>query len=274
MRISKVRSFIESHLYLLLIPLMGMFNLSCNKENVENELHETYNYKQYSGSSMEYTDHQIFRGIVFAQNPVADEIPELSGLDIRTFDINDTLLTEIESLYDQTLNVVDSLHPGFVNEFASAMRSGNHLLISSQIDSAQLILSEVVANTLNTYDASLQNDSTLSTDANHLITSLSDKGEEARGKAIRDFLESQILSQGPNEPYKEVHVAVEEAAAVYKWSVVAVAIVAVVLVAAALVLIAKPPALNLNIADGDLLYKKGLERDMLINSIATNLGAS
>jgi SdpC family antimicrobial peptide len=121
-----------------------------------------------SPKAIDYSAEQLFRGIYFAQGPVADAVPEAKAFDIHRFVKDEEKLQEVLAFQNQLFQEIQRSHPEFLSSFRSTIISGNHYQIKTKLQEGNNYLIE----------------------AGETITGVErDPNKEAE---LRDFLESKI----------------------------------------------------------------------------------
>jgi cannibalism toxin, SdpC family len=83
------------------------------------------------------TGEQLYRGIILAEGPVADLLPELrDNMKMENFISDKGQLAEISKANDQVIETMKKLSPGFFDTFKKDIQSGDHLRIRGALESA------------------------------------------------------------------------------------------------------------------------------------------
>ena len=83
------------------------------------------------------TDEDLFRGLILAQGPVAERIPEIRDHFMPgRFTADPRLIRAIELFQDQLIEAIGVHHPRFFEWFGAGVRSGDHLRIQETLEQA------------------------------------------------------------------------------------------------------------------------------------------
>ena len=85
----------------------------------------------------EFSGMDLYRGIILAHGPVAGLIPEIRDQLVPPGLLQDRQLRRaMEMFQDRLIEEIALTHPKFFDEFAAAMRSGDHLAVQDGLESA------------------------------------------------------------------------------------------------------------------------------------------
>lgn len=85
----------------------------------------------------EFSGMDLYRGIILAHGPVAGLIPEIRDQLVPPGLLQDRQLRRaMEMFQDRLIEEIALTHPKFFDEFAAAMRSGDHLAVQDGLDNA------------------------------------------------------------------------------------------------------------------------------------------
>ena len=88
-------------------------------------------------SAPEFSGVDLYRGIVLAHGPVAGLIPEIRDQLVPPGLLQDRQLRRaIEMFQDRLIEEIALTHPQFFDDFAAAMRSGDHLAVQDGLEKA------------------------------------------------------------------------------------------------------------------------------------------
>ena len=125
----------------LMFSLSFLF-VSCS----QNEANETSSIKTDSGlykrDGEKYSGEQIFRGLFFFQNDIADKIPQLSQIksDMANNSNSNTITTSLNELSNISVEFIKNKYPNYFNELEEKIYSGNLYEISNELNySSKLI---------------------------------------------------------------------------------------------------------------------------------------
>lgn len=94
--------------------------------------------------SPEYTDQELFHGLVLGHGPVAQRIPALAELaaiqDQLPRDVAARLEGPIERFHQRLIATVAAQESAFFSTFGAAIRSGDHLRIASMLRRARRLV--------------------------------------------------------------------------------------------------------------------------------------
>jgi len=95
----------------------------------------------------EFSGMELYRGIILAHGPVAGLIPEIRDQLIPPGLLQDRQLRRaMEMFQDRLIEEIALTHPKFFDEFAAAMRSGDHLAVQEGLESAGKVTLETLSN--------------------------------------------------------------------------------------------------------------------------------
>ena len=98
-------------------------------------------------SSPAFSGPDLYRGIILAHGPVADLIPEIRDQILPPRVAQDRQLQRaMEMFQDRLIEEIALTHPKFFDEFAAAMRSGDHLAVQEGLESAGQVTLETLSN--------------------------------------------------------------------------------------------------------------------------------
>lgn len=105
-----------------------LFYTSCTKEASKN-----------SAKAKNYTGEELFRGLIFGEGTVAQQIPEITvkATDAAT---NSVDLKAISDLQDEIIANINTIQPDFLSTFKEEIQSGNRSLIAKALDDSRIIL--------------------------------------------------------------------------------------------------------------------------------------
>jgi len=260
MVIQKIRTYLLKYHIGSLMAISFLF-FSCSKDSVIGNQSSNSNAISIM-SSTAYTANQIFKGIFFADGPVADLIPELSEFKISYFISDPEQIQGISDLHDEVLVLFETNNPGYLETFKTVMLSGNHV----QIESSLLEAAGLLNSTLNEFYNAGNNENDNSTDYSAAQQEFKDalqnstiNQQDSRELATftKNYLDAKSYASTPKTCAVKVVAVVAAAAvalAVVVWSVAAV-------IEGYWIFTSKHSFTN-----GTTLLK-----DKLINSIAVNL---
>ncbi|MEM7160488.1 MAG: hypothetical protein AAF799_47060 [Myxococcota bacterium] len=91
---------------------------------------------EVTSPSAEFSDEDMFRGLVLAQGPVAQEIPEIAE-QLATLDqLSPQQRRVTEDLLDRLTEEVRDIDPDFFEYFAAEVRSGDHIRVMEALTDA------------------------------------------------------------------------------------------------------------------------------------------
>lgn len=102
-----------------------------------------------TNSSVNYSGEELFRGIIFMDGPVSDQIPELKEkLEIKQIFAKDqSQETQVRKMEDLIIMAVKKYDPKYFTEFRSTMTSGDPVRINEQLNKTE----DVVIRSLASY---------------------------------------------------------------------------------------------------------------------------
>lgn len=94
----------------------------------------------------EFSGTELYRGIILAHGPVAGLIPEIRDQLVPAGLVQDRQLRRaIEMFQDRLIEEIAVSHPRFFDEFATAMRSGDHLTVQEGLENAGRVTLETLS---------------------------------------------------------------------------------------------------------------------------------
>ena len=94
----------------------------------------------------EFSGADLYRGIILAHGPVAGLIPEIRDQLVPPGLLQDRQLRRvIEMFQDRLIEEIALTHPQFFDQFADAMRSGDHLAVQEGLESAGRVTLETLS---------------------------------------------------------------------------------------------------------------------------------
>jgi len=98
-------------------------------------------------SSPAFTGPDLYRGIILAHGPVADLIPEIRDQILPPRVAQDRQLRRaMEMFQDRLIEEIGLTHPQFFDDFAAAMRSGDHLTVQEGLETAARVTLDTLSN--------------------------------------------------------------------------------------------------------------------------------
>lgn len=92
------------------------------------------------------SDADLYRGIFFADGPVADLIPEIrDNLKISNVVNDRTVLRAFRGLHARIIAQIAQTYPAFLSSFGQAMRSGDHLRIDRALEDAAVVTIQAIS---------------------------------------------------------------------------------------------------------------------------------
>ena len=158
MIIQNIRTILQKYHIGSLIAISFLF-FSCSKDAmIEKQSSDTNSLIKMRTPN--YSEIEIFKGIFFAEGPVADLIPELSEFKISNFISDSILLQEISDLHDDVLILFEVNNPGYMEIFRDVVLSSNHI----EIENSLLEAADLLNNTLSEYYHDAYNENSSSTE--------------------------------------------------------------------------------------------------------------
>ncbi len=108
-----------------------MLLFSCSQYEDINGNEEKSNL--YARTGKNYTGEEIFRGLFFFQNDIADGIPHLKNIKQALDEVGETKLS-MEELSNISVNYIKNNYPNFFNDLKKKLESGNLYEISDILD--------------------------------------------------------------------------------------------------------------------------------------------
>lgn len=104
----------------------------------------TFESKANNLKGVTYSGETIFKGIFFAEGPVAEHIPILQGMSARDFARSDEDHQKIDDFHASVMNYIKDHHPAYIADLKAAIESKKHPLISQKIEEGRQILEATI----------------------------------------------------------------------------------------------------------------------------------
>jgi hypothetical protein len=160
----------ETYRIAVLIALNVIF-FSCSKQN----------NSFISGSSNNYTDIEIFKGVVFLDGPVVDKLGDFKELGVEYLTEDKVKIENIRKFRNQIIDNIAKKNPNYFTNFKNKMLSGNYELIREELQKVNETISVAIPD----------------------ISSLPEK-------EIRAFTKELKSAMGNNPSIKEIKVAIKK----------------------------------------------------------------
>lgn len=172
---------------------------------------------------LNYSADEIFKGLFFAEGPVAAQIPELEGVNISNFIKDDAKLQNALDYQQRIFEEVKRSNQDAIDGLSNAINSGNLLKIEQAIGHASQAMLEAV-NTLSNSEqrAAIEEEiQTMEADLNKTLGP--NPSEEDLNQAVSKYMAGLFSSDGYTDIqalilYLVVFFAIAVYAAVYAWT--------------------------------------------------------
>ncbi len=86
-----------------------------------------------TATATDYSAEDLFRGIYFAQGPVANQIPAIKSFNVNRFIKDADRISEVRDFQDRVMAKVQRNHPDFLEELKASVNSRNNYTIKATL---------------------------------------------------------------------------------------------------------------------------------------------
>lgn len=219
-----------------------------------------------------YDGRTLYKGIFLGHGAVADKIPEVrDNMKLEYFFTDPATRQELLAYYDTILDGMEAIQPGYFDQFAQVMQSGDHVAIQQELDVAADLTLQAVERTAE-YQAAMER---LSRDRSLVVEAVDEFNAQVPAEQQIAYADvDQVIDQlsgAQTEAFALVWICATFVVAVV-WVVAAVDVAVVSNVAAAIAIylaigvekyVAGPSKRAVEV--GEVLHEQ------MVNSIATEL---
>lgn len=140
----KIRQISENP-YVILMVLFNFIFVSCNRDEI---VTDNLSAKTKSSNTLrisQYSDIDVFKGIMFLEGPVAEEFPDFQELNFRNFMADDSQVENVSDTLDKLIDQILIDNPDYLKTFRRNISSGDYYLVQQTVvDAAELIKEKIM----------------------------------------------------------------------------------------------------------------------------------
>ncbi|WPO91738.1 hypothetical protein [Chryseobacterium sp. HR92] len=134
----KIRKISTNPLFILLL-LTNYILYSCSSESndLENNENSSVNKSSVNSNKLQnFTDEEVFKGVIFMEGDVAELFPEYKELNFRNFIDDQDDINEIVNFQNVLMNSIKDENPEFLSNFNEEITSGDYDRVKEAISLA------------------------------------------------------------------------------------------------------------------------------------------
>jgi hypothetical protein len=133
----KIRKIATNPLFLvLLLTNYILYSCSSGSNDLENDENSSVSKSSVSSKLQNFTDEEVFKGVIFMEGDVAELFPEYKELNFRNFIDNENDINEIVNFQNVLMSSIKAENPEFLSNFNKEITSGDYYRVKEAISLA------------------------------------------------------------------------------------------------------------------------------------------
>ena len=133
----KIRKIATNPLFLvLLLTNYILYSCSSGTNDLENDENSSVSKSSVSSKLQNFTDEEVFKGVIFMEGDVAELFPKYKELNFRNFIDNENDINEIVNFQNVLMSSIKAENPEFLSNFNKEITSGDYYRVKEAISLA------------------------------------------------------------------------------------------------------------------------------------------
>lgn len=129
----KIRQITQNP-FILAFLLIAFLNVSCNQDDLVDSNNPV--------NSKQYTDIDVFKGVMFLEGPVADKLDDFKELNFKYFAENQSDIDRMQNYQNTLVSYIESSNPNYFSEFRKEIGSGDFYRVKETVSNAALLIKD------------------------------------------------------------------------------------------------------------------------------------